>query len=364
MIYSILLCGGVGTRLWPISTDDTPKQFHKLTNLQDNDDYLIQNTMNRLPKDSIKIFASNIKYKSYIQKYLCANDTIICEPTPKSTAPIILLSCLHILKMNPEVDPKTIKLIISPCDHVFDNDKFKIKIDEALGLVENYIVTFGIKPTYPECSYGYIKKKKNNTIDKFIEKPTVEIAKKLINDDSYYWNSGIFVCNLEMIIDKYIKHAHDLYQTCVNCYNQSSFDNNNNVVNVSESYNYCPNISFDYAIMEPQNDSHSFSTTSKDVKHLKKGYVIEFDGLWSDIGQWDRIHQICNKDAQENTIIGNNVTIFNSSNCYVNIDYGTIILNGISDLIIVKNKDVIMICNKNNIDDIKKIKDQLDIKNE
>lgn len=348
MIYSILLCGGSGTRLWPISTDDIPKQFHKLTNLQNNDNCLIQNTIDRLPTNSTKIFASNIKYESYIQNFSNKNDIMLYEQYSKNTAPIILLSCLHILKLNPNVDPKEIKLIILPCDHVFDNDKFKIEVEGALSLVnENYIVTFGVKPTYPDSSYGYIKKTKDNKIDKFIEKPNIELAKSLINDDSYYWNSGIFICNLETLIGEYKNYAGKLYETCNDCYNKSSYINN--ILNIDEFYNNCPNISFDCAIME----------------HSKKGYVICFNGLWSDVGQWDRIYQICDKDSQGNSIINDNanITAFNSSNCYVNIDSGNIILNGVSDLIIIKNGDFIMVCDKNNIDDIKKIKESFNVKN-
>jgi mannose-1-phosphate guanylyltransferase len=345
MKYAIILCGGLGTRLWPLSTHDNPKQFHKLVNLSDNTNVLIENTINRLPNDINKVFISNIAHKKHMEKYNKYGD-IIYESYQRNTSPAILMSCLHILHKHNDIDPNNINICILPCDHIIDGDKFKIILDNIFNDTnnKNNIVTLGITPTEPNISYGYIKKNNyNNKIEKFIEKPNKNIAEILIQDNTIFWNSGIFMSNIKTIINEYISIDNEMYIHCLNCYKLSIYSNN--VLELHDSYSLCKNISFDYDIMEK----------------TSIGCIMKFEGLWSDIGEWKRAYNISDKDNNNNVIIGNNNVVYNSKNLYINVDNNKtekIVVNNIDNIVIVKKNGVIFISsmdNSNNYNNLDKI---------
>lgn len=344
MNYAIILCGGEGSRLWPLSTKHMPKQFHKITNCSDNDDILINNTINRLPSSYKKVFVSNISYKHLIDQY--RDSEFIYEYHPKSTGPIILLACLHIYNINKHIDPNNINIIILPCDHVFDIRIFNQKIQEGLDIIDDHIITFGITPTYPDTSYGYIKKDSSNNIHQFIEKPPLNIATQFVQNGSYYWNSGIFLSKLSTLMSEYIYHNKYIYDNISDCYNKSSYSNN--ILYIHDDYKYISNISFDYLIME----------------HTKKGKIITYDGLWSDVGELKKIYNISNKDNNNNVIIGNNCNIFDSTGCYVNCDEkNNVIVNNVDNIIVVLKNNTLFISNINNLSNINSIKQHITFTN-
>lgn len=320
---AIILCGGVGTRLWPLSTSSKPKQFLSLI----NDNTLLQNTIERIPQNYIKLFISNKNFSNEINKYVTSNDIVIYEPENKNTGQAICVAILYLkIKYN-----NNFKIVIFPSDHIFDNKTLNTSINFAMNIVnDNNIITFGIKPIYPESGYGYIKKDLNNNIKYFIEKPSLEIANELIKDGCL-WNSGIFVFQLDYI-HQLFKKFNDDYELCEKSIKNANIYNN--VIYIDNIYTNVKSISFDYLIMEK----------------IKTGIVIEYDGIWSDIGDWKSLHNIFCIENQ-NKIIGNNIKLIESSNSLVYSDTGKILLIGINDTIVVNSNGNLLIMNKemNNI---------------
>ena len=329
MKVAVILCGGSGTRLWPLSTTNKPKQFLKLI----NDKTLIENTIDRIPNDYLKIFVSNSNFKDEIRKYVTNKDIVIYESHSRNTGQAI---CLAILKLKELYSTDCCNIIVLPCDHIFDTTKFNEAIDVGMNILGNNIITFGIKPAYPEINYGYIKIKNENIIDYFIEKPSYDKCIELIENDCL-WNSGIFMFKLNHILDIYNTHNKENIGYC-----QESLDNAhiiNNEIFISDIYKNTVSISFDHLIMEKIQDI---------------GIVIKYNDLWSDIGDWKSIYDFSFRNNNQNIINGNNITTINTDKSFIYSDNGKLITIGITDLIIVKIDDNLLIMNKNNIDEFRK----------
>lgn len=317
---AVIMCGGKGSRLWPISIDKTPKQFIKLV----NDKTLLENTLERIPKDYERIFLSNIKYESELEKYILPSDTVIYEPIMKNTGQAISAVIMHLTNKYGNED---MKILVVPSDHVTDELYFNTKITEAMDILDiNNIVIFGISPSYPTESYGYIKTT-NNKLDYFIEKPNMDISQKLINDGCL-WNSGIFTFK-----KSYIHHLLNLYnKDCNKCMlsitNAIVKDNN---IYLSSDYNDTTSISFDYLIMEKIRDCH----------------VLKYDGFWSDVGNWKSLESLFDYNEHNNTIIGDNVKCIDTTNTFIhNTENLNVKLIGVNNLIIVKSNNNILIMDK------------------
>ena len=333
MIYPIILAGGTGSRLWPISTKNKPKQFIPLfSNLS-----LFQITIKRFDNNNnnkIKfkkpLIVTNKIYKFLIEeqlKEIKINDyEILEEPVCRDTAPAIALSTNYILKSD-----KNAIILLIPSDHYLPNvDYFFDIIEKGLKNVSNNIILFGIQPTKPETGYGYIKKGNllNNdcyNVLKFKEKPDKEKAIKYINDGNYYWNSGIYLFTGNNLMNNFKIH-------CPKIYNQ--------IINLNNNYDGFENIdkiSIDYAITEK----------TKNIIMVKSN--IE----WSDIGSWDALWNISDKDNDGNCYEGEIISI-NSSNNLIKTNK-KIVSIGLKNLIIVEKEDVILVLNKENCQDLKKI---------
>lgn len=321
---AIILCGGSGSRLWPLSTSGKPKQFLKLMNHKT----LIENTIERIPQEYSKIFVSNKNFKDEIRKYITKDDTVIYESCAKNTGQAL---CLTILKLK-ELFSEDCNILVIPCDHMFDMDKFRTSIDIGMSIINNSnIVTFGIKPTYPETGFGYIKKRDDNSIDHFREKPNLEKAIEYINDGCL-WNSGIFMFRLNHMYNLY-----SLYNKDSNDYCKQSLESAviiNNEIFISDIYEKTLSISFDFLIMEK----------------IKEGIVIEYNGLWSDIGDWKGIHDFFFKNEgqneKENKTIGDNIVAIDTENSFIYSDKGKTIVIGLNNIVIVKSDDNLLIMNK------------------
>ena len=206
------------------------------------------------------------------------------------------------------------------------------------------IITFGITPSYAETGYGYIKYC-DDTIQEFIEKPNLITAQKLIENPMYLWNSGIFIFNIVSILEEFKKYEIDMYNLCMDCYSKSI--KRDNVIKIDNSFSLCKNISFDYAIME--------KTTN--------GKIVKYNGVWTDIGDWDRLINFMDTNNIDNNNNNNsNFICYESNNCYVKSDKGIITIVNVDDIVVIKDGDNILISKKGKSSNIKYVMDNIVIK--
>ena len=349
------MCGGIGTRLWPLSRKSFPKQFLSISSL--NEKSLLQNTQKRL--EGIENLIGPILICNREHRFLVAEqmreiminpNSILLEPFGRNTAPAILLAAFKSLEI--EDDPH---LLILSADHQIDDDK---KLRDLIEIAVSYsekdkLVTFGVIPKSPEIGYGYIKSEKpfnlqnieGMNISKFIEKPNLETAKELIKDKSYTWNSGIFLFKAKTIINE-IKHLNlEIYEACRKTFKNSVIDLDFQRLD-EKSFEFCPNISIDIAVMEKTN----------------KGIVLPLDAQWSDIGSWKSVWENSRKDINGNVEKGN-VFNRNTENCYLHSENKLLVALGINDLVIIDTDDATLVANKNQSENIKDIVSELQIRN-
>ncbi len=342
MIVPVILSGGSGTRLWPLSRKLYPKQFISLV----NDTTLFQDTIMRLPNEvSEPLIICNEAHRFIVAEQLrqikSNNKGIILEPLGKNTAPAIAIAAMSLL--NKKEDP--ILLVLS-ADHLIDNNnKFSdsIKIASAIAK-EGKMVAFGVQPTRPETGYGYIEVVKSaNTEDShynitsFTEKPNIEIAQDYLNSGNYYWNSGIFVFKASVYLKELQKYEPEIYdickKACINAPKDLDFIRLDN-----KEFNKCPEKSIDYAVMEK----------------TSVGVVVPFDGSWSDIGSWEALWDSKLKDKNNNVREGD-VVLNKVQNSYIHSSNRLVAVNDLSDLVIVDTQDALLVSSKRNSQDIKNI---------
>lgn len=333
MLNIVILCGGSGSRLWPLSRTLLPKQFLNLTN---KDLTMFQNTCKRIENlcyEQLYIICNQdhiFLIEQQLQDLNIVNYKLIIEPYGKNTAPAIALSCQLI---NSESN-----ILVLASDHIFNDTKLVNCINTGLKLTDEGIVVFGITPTKPETGYGYIRYQDNNLVT-FNEKPTFEIAKKYLEDGNYLWNSGNFLFKNKLMIEEFQKHATDIYtQVKLTLENSGTFINRQLKLNPDFFKNVNPgDLSIDYAIME---------------KHTS-GKVVIYDGLWSDIGSFQSLYEYKSLGTNINV---NDGDIYNveTSNCYIKSNKLVATL-GIENLAIVDTEDALLVANKDKCQDIKKI---------
>ena len=341
-MISLILAGGSGTRLFPLSRKNYPKQFFKFSNNMS----LFQETIKRnmLVTDvENMIILTNNAYKFHILNQL--NEilpdkrvNIILEPTARNTAPAIALAVVFAIeKLEAKEDDV---LFISPSDHIFkDENVFAEAVKKAEKIAKDgYIVTFGINPARAETGYGYIEADESIKSDafykvaKFHEKPDVKTVQKYIEKGNYYWNSGMFVVNIGTFIDELKKHAADIYDKI----------SNRNFEDVLNDFESMPNISIDYAIMEKTD----------------KAVVLPLNTQWSDVGCWDSFYDISQKDDNNNVLIGTTVAM-NTKDSLVLSDKRLIAAVGIEDAIVVETGDVVLVAKKGKSQKIKELVEKI-----
>lgn len=345
-IIPVILCGGSGTRLWPLSRQSFPKQFLSLTS--NNKDSLLQNTVKRI--SSLKNISSPILICNEEHRFLVAeqmreinikNCSILLEPFGRNTAPAIAISALKALDKND--DP--IILILSSDHEILNKEKFINTLNAGINYAEKEkLVTFGIVPTNPETGYGYIKAAKPLTdnlegidIKEFLEKPDLKTAKELIQDKRFTWNSGIFMFKAKTIIKEIEKFSPDIIK-----YGKESLKQSRNDLDFIRlekiCFEKCPNISIDCAVMEK----------------TKNGTVLPLDANWSDIGSWQSVWEVSNKDKNGNFTKGK-IIIKNTKNCYLNSEARLLVGIGLEDLIVVETNDAILVSKKSESQKVKDI---------
>lgn len=341
--YAILMAGGVGSRFWPVSTTDFPKQFHDMLG---SGETLIQKTFSRLsqivPAENILIL-TNEKYNDIVLQQLpkVSQKQILLEPAMRNTAPCILYASLKIQKSNPNA-----VVVVAPSDHwIEDEAAFANDLRQCFDFAEtnDALLTLGIKPTFPNTGYGYIEfqKKDDSPLKKvvhFREKPNYETAKLFIESGNFLWNGGIFIWSVQSVLaafQKFQPKMLDLFKSGIDSYNTTS-----ETTFIKTHYADAESISIDYAIME----------------HAQNVFVLPATFDWNDLGTWGSLYDKLDKDENNNAVVNATVILENASNNIIRTDAKKlIIVDGLDDYIIVDKKDVLLIYPKSKEQDIKRI---------
>lgn len=340
---SIILAGGSGSRLWPLSREEYPKQLLSF----DKEQSLLQKTFNRLctfskPADIVTV--TNIKHYSNIKLQLNKIDSsnvVIGEPFGRNTAPAIASTLQYFIQQGCEDDV----VLIVPSDHLIkDIDGFNKTVEQGKELAEQgYIVTFGIKPTYPETGYGYIKTEKalsvGYKVEKFVEKPNFETAKKYLDSGNYYWNGGIFMGKISTFLNEFKKYASDIYM------HLGKLDFSNSTQINFSVYEKMPSISIDYAIMEKSD----------------KIALVELQSDWNDLGSWQSIFNVKEKDENGNVLTGK-VVVDNVKNSFIYSQKEVVAVSSLENIILVETEDAIMACKLDESQNVKKLYEKLKAK--
>lgn len=348
MLCALIMAGGKGTRFWPLSTEERPKQFLNLI----GDNTMIQMTVDRIkpiiPIDRIFICTGE-RYVDLVKEQLpeLPERNIIIESEGRNTAPCITLSALVIKRYY-----KDATMVVLPSDHLIkDEDKFReIILDGEEYLKENdkAILTLGMKPNRPEIGYGYIKFTNNKVnvndnevikVEKFVEKPSLEVAKEYLSDGSYLWNGGMFIWTIDNILTQIREFTSSTYEAL----KEIEYVNEEKLQEViNKNYKETEAISVDYAILEKSNDI----------------YVIPSDINWDDIGTWKSVERYKEKDTNNNIITDNVRVIESKSNMAINNEK-KIVMIGIEDTMTVETDDAIFIVNKEYMDNLRDYKEVL-----
>jgi mannose-1-phosphate guanylyltransferase len=351
--YAVLMAGGVGSRFWPVSTTDNPKQFHDMLGTGDT---LIQKTFKRLnkfvPTENILIL-TNERYNDLVLEQLpmVKQEQVVLEPAMRNTAPCILYAALKIQKQNPNA-----VMIVAPSDHwIEDETAFANDVKQCFEKCgkEDVLCTLGIKPTFPNTGFGYIEFEKESgvalkKVHQFREKPDYETAKDFIAQGNFLWNAGIFMWSVKTIIDAFKKYQPSqfaLFEKGMSVYNT-----NEEQTFINENYPKAENISIDYAILEPS----------------KQIFVLPATFDWNDLGTWGSLYDKLDKDADDNAIVNCKVLSQDAGGNMIRSSKNKIIVvDGLKDYIIVDKEDVLLIYPKSKEQDIKqvlvKVKDKFGI---
>ena len=344
-ILPIILAGGSGSRLWPLSRTKYPKQFLSLIDNQT----MLQNTISRL--DGIKhldpLIICNEEHRFLVAEQLrkigCAPSGIILEPIGRNTAPALAIAALKATEGGD--DPL---LLVLAADHVIkDLYTFYQAIDKAVSAAsKGNLVTFGIVPDTPETGYGYIKrgdaiKGSGFVVEEFVEKPSLDVAQSYIDDGNYYWNSGMFLIQASKYLSELAEFRPGILDSCK--LSLSSATKDLDFIRLKKDvFSLCPDDSIDYAVME----------------NTKSAVVMPMAAGWSDVGSWSALWAVNEKTQNGNAIRGD-VIAENTSNSYIYAENRLVATVGVNDLVVVETKDAVLIADKNKVQDVKEIVNRL-----
>ena len=341
-LYAVIMAGGIGSRFWPVSTADNPKQFHDMLGTGES---LLQKTFNRLQSliPSVNILIStNNRYKELVQKQLpnLKDLQLVLEPAMRNTAPAILYSALKIHAKNPDA-----VMLIAPSDHWIDKEEvFVNDLETAFSACQNQdiLMTLGIQPTNPNTGYGYIQfKKEQSTIKKvqqFTEKPKIKKAKEFLASGDYLWNAGIFVWSSKSILKAFKKHLPEMFAL----FNEGEQVWNSDFEDdfIRDTYPKAENISIDYGILEKSENVH----------------VLPVDIGWNDLGTWGALHQKLEKDTEQNAVVNANSYFEDASGNIIRTKKGKrVVVKGLHNFIIVENEGFLVILPKEDEQSIKEL---------
>ena len=331
--YCVIMSGGVGSRFWPFSRTDCPKQFLDFLGTGRS---LIQMTYDRfirlIPKENIFI-ASNEAYKELILEQLpeIQEDHILLEPQRRNTAPCIAWAAYHIQAINPNAN-----IVVAPSDHVILNETaFLSVIEQGFDFVSSRpaLLTLGITPNRPETGYGYIQVGENgengiSTVKTFTEKPNAELAKVFVESGEFFWNAGIFLWNVQSIIkaiQRYLPEISIRFEEGISLYNTDAEKDF-----IARNFPACPNISIDFGVMEKASNV----------------FMLQADFGWSDLGTWGSLYDRLAKDKEDNVVLKCKTLMYESKGNIVAVPRKLVVLNGLEDFIVAESDNVLLICKK------------------
>lgn len=344
--YLVIMAGGVGSRFWPASREERPKQFLDILGIGTS---LLRSTFERflpviLPENIYVV--THIKYKNQILEQLpeLGDDQIICEPSRNNTAPCVAYAALKIHNQDSDAN-----VIVSPADHVIlKESEFAKVIQRALTFTaeNNAIVTLGITPSRPDTGYGYIEMKEQDDLQairkavRFTEKPTLDVARSYVEQGCYVWNSGLFIFKTKTIISAFDHHAPEILELLGN--DNVRYNTPEERANIDNYYPRTPKISIDYAIMEKADNI----------------YTIPADIGWSDLGTWKSLFEECPKDSHNNVIQADQCLLDNTSNSLIIAPKDKlVVVSGLDDFLVIDQDDVLVIYPKDREQEIKSIRD-------
>ncbi|RUT77711.1 mannose-1-phosphate guanylyltransferase [Ancylomarina longa] len=344
--YCVIMAGGVGSRFWPLSKNEHPKQFLDILGTGKS---LLRQTFERFnsicPVENFFIVTNSI-YKELVLEQLPELDQsqVLLEPLRRNTAPCIAYANYKIQKRNPNAS-----IIVTPSDHlILKESKFLDVLTEGISFVQNEekLLTLGIQPSRPETGYGYIQVSKKSIgkskdiypVKTFTEKPHHDLAKIFYESGDFFWNSGIFIWSLKSIqeaFNKYLPDVNNLFESGLD-----KLDTKQEQDFIDNIYPECQNISIDYGILERSNNVYV--------------YCSEFG--WSDLGTWGSLYEHSEKDNNENAVQGNNVMLYETKDCLVNVTADKlVVIQGLKDYIVVETDNTILVCRKKDEQEIRKI---------
>ncbi len=346
MVYAVIMAGGKGTRFWPKSTEDKPKQFLNLF----GEKTMLQNTVERVSKyipRERNIIVTNQQYVSLVQEQLpdLPEDNIIGEPVGRNTAPCIAAAAALLEKKSPDAT-----MVVLPADHfIQDRERFLSILQSATSQAEagENLVTIGIRPTRPETGYGYIQFDKDkqegvegnpvHKVKNFTEKPDIDKAREFLDAGEYLWNSGMFVWKASTILKQIEQHLPDIHKE-VEQLKEGLNDDQQSAINTF--YHNCPSISIDYGVMEKADTV----------------YVIPGSFGWNDVGSWNAVHELEEKDRNGNAVNANLALLHNAHDNYVFSESDRVIaLVGIEQAAVVETEKAILVCNINQAQGVKDV---------
>ena len=335
--YCVIMAGGIGSRFWPYSRKSKPKQFLDFFGTGNT---LLQQTFDRYsqivtPENIIVI--TNAEYEELVKEQLplLKEEQIILEPTRRNTAPCIAMAAMYIRSIHPDAN-----MIVAPADHLILKEKeFNEAIHKGLEFVAQspQLLTLGIKPTRPDTGYGYIQIEENKgnefyKVKTFIEKPQLEFAEVFVESDEFYWNSGIFLWNVNTIIDAFQTLMPEIYSK---------------ITSGLDDFASCPNISIDYAIMEK----------------AENVYVQLCNFGWADLGSWASLHEVLPKDKQKNVIIKGNTLLYDCKENVIAMPEGKLaVIQGLEDYLVADTNNVLLICKKDDENTIRRYVNDVQVK--
>jgi mannose-1-phosphate guanylyltransferase/mannose-6-phosphate isomerase len=345
-IRPVILCGGSGTRLWPLSRESFPKQFVPLI----EDKSLLDLTLNRVKSLGSPVCIANEEHRFFVRDLLNYDSqseenviSIFLEPAGRNTAAAMASAALM-----PGIAQSDLLLFL-PSDHfVPDIAAFLSTVEAGVEAAnKGFIVTFGVQPIYPSTAYGYIRKgnslglvssdSNTYTVERFVEKPPLAKAQEMLLSGNYLWNAGIFLCQASVLIDALSKHAPDILKSCQEAMKASVADGDF-IRPDKESFLACRAESIDYAVME----------------HFQKVAVVPFKGAWSDVGSWNAVAALSPADASGNRMNGQGV-VSHARNTYINAPHRLVVALGTSDLVIVDTPDAVLVATSDRVEQVKDV---------
>ncbi|WP_129715674.1 mannose-1-phosphate guanylyltransferase [Pedobacter sp. SYP-B3415] len=345
--FALIMAGGIGSRFWPVSRTNYPKQFIDFFGVGKT---LIQSTYERFkaicPAENIFIVTNEL-YSDLIKEQIpeISDNQILAEPMMRNTAPCIAYGCMKIREINPDA-----AVVVAPSDHtIADPAGFIAAIEQSLKAASenNCLITLGIKPSRPDTGYGYIQYNEHtlasdaeiHKVKTFTEKPNLELARSFIQSGDFLWNAGIFIWSAQTILNAFEQHLPDMYEIFAS--GKPAYNTADEAGFIGNAYQQCTNISIDFGVMEK----------------AENVYVLPAEFGWNDLGTWASIYDMADKDYVGNAVIpSEHVMMFDSSNCMVNVPKDKlVILQGMHDYIVVESNNTLLICPRDQEQSVKQI---------